>query len=176
MPASGGQGADKGSRPARVQIWYELDSGRGIEKKEIPFVMMSMADLRGNVSADKPREKLRDRKTSEISAENFDKVMKSYSPRVRFDVPNKLPGATADSMVPVDITFDSMASFSPENLARNVPHLKKLLDARNELQNLLTYMDDRKIEELVQKLRGDENLLKSMMAAPKPEDGKPAGG
>lgn len=171
MGASGGQGMDKKSRPARVQIWYELQTKSGaIEKKNLPFVMFTMADLRGKPAT--PRDKMRDRKPSEITAENFDKVMKSYSPTVSFNVPNMLPGGNKEEGIPVNLTFESMKSFSPDEIAKNVPVLKKLLDARNQLQNLLSYMDaDRDIESLVARLRSDENLLKSLMAEGKPADG-----
>lgn len=171
--ASGGQKVNKSSR---VQIWYELQTKNGaIEKKNIPFVMFSMADFRGKPK--QPREKLRDRKPVEITGETFDKVMKSMAPRAQFQVPNVLPGANKDEDVPVDITFESLASFSPQEIAKAVPAMKKLLDTRNQLQNLLTYIDaDKDIESLAKKLTapGGEELLKSLMAAAKPADGTPS--
>lgn len=171
MPAGGGQAKDKGSRPARVQIYYELETRKGaVEKKELPFVMFSIADLKGK--PEKPREKLKDRKAMEISNENFDKVMKSMAPRVDFEVPNVLPGAKEGEDVKVQLSFESLKSFSPDEIAKNVPALRKLLDARNELQNLLTYADaNQDFENLVNKLRGNDALLKSLMAAPKPNEG-----
>ena len=92
-------------------------------------------------------------------------------PRVAFQVPNTLTG---EGNVNVEITFESMDDFSPAAVARKVEPLRKLLEARTQLSNLLTYMDGKsKAEELVSKALSDPTLLKALAAAPKPaEDGK----
>jgi len=86
---------------------------------------------------------------------------------VAFQVPNTLTG---EGNLNVEMTFQSMDDFSPAAVARKVDALNKLLTARTELANLLTYMDGKSgAEELVGKLLNDPNLLKSLAAAPKPE-------
>jgi type VI secretion system protein ImpB len=88
-------------------------------------------------------------------------------------VPNTLTG---EGNIAVDLTFESMEDFSPAAVARKVESLNKLLTARSELSNLLTYMDGKSgAEELVTKLLNDPALLKSLASAPKPpspEDGQ----
>ena len=89
-------------------------------------------------------------------------------PRVAFQVPNTLTG---EGNMSVDITFDSMDDFSPAAVARKVDSLNKLLTARTELSNLLSYMDGKGgAEELMAKLMKDEALLKALTSAPKQED------
>jgi len=124
-----------------------------------------MADLSG-----KPAEQLpdvKDRKFLEIDVDNFDDRLKSCKPRVAFQVPNTLTG---EGNLSVEMNFESMDDFSPAAVARKVDSLNKLLNARTELANLLTYMDGKgKAEDLIGKLLQDPELLKSLAAAPKPE-------
>ena len=89
-------------------------------------------------------------------------------PRVAFQVPNTLTG---EGNVAVDITFESMDDFSPAAVARKVDSLNKLLQARTQLSNLLTYMDGKSgAEQLIAKALNDPALLQSLASAPKPED------
>jgi type VI secretion system protein ImpB len=123
-----------------------------------------MADLSGK-PAD-PLAPVADRKFMEIDVDNFDERMKSMKPRVAFQVPNTLTG---EGNLSVDITFESMDDFSPAAVARKVEPLRKLLEARTQLSNLLTYMDGKGgAEALVQKVMSDPELLKSLASAPKP--------
>jgi len=140
----------------------------GAEKKiNLPFVMGVMSDLSG-----KPAEALppvADRKFLEIDVDNFDDRLKSMKPRVAFNVPNTLTG---EGNMAVDVTFESMEDFSPAAVARKVEPLRKLLEARTQLANLLTYMDGKSgAEQLLGKVLSDPELLKSLAAAPKPQEG-----
>ncbi len=107
-----------------------------------------------------------DRKFLEIDVDNFDDRMKAMKPRVAFMVPNTLTG---EGNVAVDITFESMDDFSPAAVARKVDALNKLLEARTQLSNLLTYMDGKSgAEDLITKVLNDPALLQTLAAAPKP--------
>src|SRR6266404_8522473 len=153
------------NRPPRVQIEYDVELYGAEKKIELPFVMGVMADLSG-----KPAEALPavgDRKFMEIDVDNFDERLKSCKPRVAFQVPNTLTG---EGNIAVEMTFESMDDFSPAAVARKVDSLNKLLTARTELSNLLTFMDGKeKAENLIGKLLQDPELLKSLAAAPKPD-------
>ena len=154
------------NRAPRVQIEYDLELYGSEKKIQLPFVMGVLADLSG-----KPEEALagvEDRKFLEIDVDNFDDRLKSMKPRVAFDVPNKITGDD-NSAVKVDISFESMDDFTPGAIARKVEPLRKLLEARTQLSNLLTYMDGKSgAEELVSKLLDDPTLLRSVVAAPNP--------
>src|SRR3981189_3165238 len=154
------------NRAPRVQMEYGVETYGSEKKIQLPFVMGVMADLSG-----KPAEALPDvanRKFLEIDVDNFDERLKSSNPRVAFQVPNTLTG---EGNLSVEMSFESMDDFSPAAVARKVDALNKLLTARTQLANLLTYMDGKgKAEDLIGKLLQDPELLKSLAAAPKPEE------
>ena len=154
------------NRAPRVQIEYDVELYGAQKKVQLPFVMGVMSDLSG-----KPEEQLppvADRKFLEVDVDNFDARMKSMKPRVAFQVENTLTG---EGNLPVDITFESMDDFSPAAVARKVEGLRQLLEAREQLANLITYMDGKTgAEELLAKVVRDEALLKSLAAAAKPAE------
>jgi type VI secretion system protein ImpB len=153
------------NRAPRVQIEYDVEVYGAQKKVELPFVMGVMADLSGK-PAD-PLAPVDERKFLEIDVDNFDDRLKASKPRVAFQVPNTLTG---EGNISVDLSFESMDDFSPAAVAKKVDALNKLLTARNELSNLLTFMDGKTgAEEVLGKLLADPNLLKSLASAPKPE-------
>ena len=157
------------NRAPRVQIEYDVETYGSEKKVQLPFVVGVMSDLSGKPS--EPLPPVIDRKMLEIDIDNFDDRMKSLKPRVAFTVPNTLTG---EGNLAVDITFKSMDDFSPAAVARNVEGLNKLLDARTQLSNLMTYMDGKTgAEELVTKLLQDPSLMASLAAAPKPASSTP---
>ena len=155
------------NRAPRVQIEYDVEVYGSEKKVQLPFVMGVMSDLSG-----KPKEPLApvaDRKFLDFDVDNFDERLKSMKPRVAFQVPNTLTG---EGNISVDITFETMEDFSPAAVAKKVDALNKLLQARGELANLLTYVDGKTgAEELIAKVLQDPNLLKSLSSAPKPQEG-----
>jgi type VI secretion system protein ImpB len=154
------------NRAPRVQIEYDLELYGAQKKVSLPFVMGVMADLSGNPS--EPLSPIAERKFLEIDVDNFDERMKSAKPRVAFQVPNTLTG---EGNIAVDITFESMDDFSPAAIARKVEPLAKLLEARTQLANLLTYMDGKGgAEALISKVLSDPELLKALASAPKPKE------
>ena len=154
------------NRAPRVQIEYDLETYGAQQTINLPFVMGVMADLSG-----KPEETLpavADRKYLEIDVDNFDERMKAAKPRVAFQIPNTLTG---EGNLSVDLTFESMDDFSPAAVAQKVESLNKLLTARTQLSNLLTYMDGKGgAEELVAKLLNDPALMQSLSSTPNPDD------
>lgn len=154
------------NRAPRVQIEYDVEVYGAEKKVQLPFVMGVMADLSGKPSD--PLPGVADRKFLEIDVDNFDERLKAMKPRVAFSVPNTLTG---DGNMMVDITFDSMDDFSPAAVARKVEPLRKLLEARTQLSNLMTYMDGKAgAEQLIQQVLTDPTLLQSLASAPKPQD------
>ena len=156
------------NRAPRVQIEYDVEVYGAEKKIQLPFVMGVLADLSGN-PAD-PLAPVADRKLLEIDVDNFDDRLTSMKPRVDFNVPNMLTG---EGNLSVDITFQSMDDVSPAAIAKKVAGLDKLLEARTQLANLVTYMDGKGgAEELISKVINDPALLQSLVAAPKPEAGE----
>ena len=154
------------NRAPRVQIEYDVEIYGSEKKIQLPFVMGVLADLSGKHAEALPE--IADRKFLEIDIDNFDARMKAMKPRVAFTVPNTLTG---EGHMAVDITFESMDDFSPAAVARKVDALNKLLEARTELHNLLSYMDGKTgAEDLIAKVLKDPALMKTIAAAPKPAD------
>jgi type VI secretion system protein ImpB len=154
------------NRAPRVQIEYDVELNNAEKKVQLPFVMGVLSDLSG-----KPAEALpmvADRKFLEIDVDNFDSRMKAVKPRVSFQVPNTLTG---EGSLNVELTFDSMEDFTPAAVARKVDALNKLLETRQQLSNLITYMDGKSgAEDLVSKLLQDPALLQTLAATKKPQD------
>ncbi len=157
------------NRAPRVQIEYDVEVYGAEKKVQLPFVMGVMADLSGK-PAD-PLAPVADRKFLEVDVDNFDSRMKAMKPRVAFNVPNTLTG---EGNISVDLTFENMDDFSPAAIAKKVGALSKLLEARQQLSNLVTYMDGKGgAEELVGRLMSDPALLASLASSAKPaDDGK----
>jgi len=155
------------NRAPRVQIEYDVELYGAEKKIQLPFVMGVMSDLSGKPS--EPLPPVAERKALEIDVDNFDDRLKAIKPRAAFQVPNTLTG---DGNLNVDISFDSMDDFSPAAVASKVDALSKLLEARTQLSNLVTYMDGKTgAEELIGKVLNDSALLQSLASAPKPDDG-----
>ena len=154
------------NRAPRVQIDYDVELYGAEKKVQLPFVMGVMSDLSGN--AGEAKASMDDRKFAEIDVDNFDDYLKSTKPKVSLSVPNTLTG---EGEMSVELSFDSMDDFSPAAIAGKVDSLSKLLNARNELSNLQTYMDGKSgAEDLIQNLLADPELMASLAAGPKPED------
>jgi len=153
------------NRAPRVQIEYDVEVYGAQKKVQIPFVMGVLADLTGD--AKEPLPGVEERKFVNIDVDNFDERMKSMKPRVAISVPNTLTG---EGNMQVDITFESMDDFSPAAVARKVDALNKLLEARTQLSNLITYMDGKAgAEDLIAKVLNDPALLKSLADQAKPK-------
>ena len=160
---SSGQKFIARNRAPRVQIEYDVELYGSEKKIELPFVMGVMADLVGKPV--EPRPDLAERKFLESEVDNFDERMKALKPGVAFNVKNTLTG---EGNLNVELELESMDDFSPAAIAKKVAPLNELLQARTELSNLLSYMDGKSgAEELIGKVLGDSELLKSLAAAPK---------
>ena len=150
------------NRAPRVQIEYDVELYGSEKKIQIPFVMGVMSDLSGTPIEELPP--VLERKFLEIDIDNFDERMKAIKPRVAFTVENTLTG---EGQIAIDLTFNSMDDFKPGAIARNVEPLRQLLQARTELNNLLTYMDGKTgAENLLADVLQDPTLLKSLANAP----------
>ena|SRR5688572_5319159 len=153
------------NRAPRVQIEYDVELYGAQKKIQLPFVMGVMADLSGSSEVKQPG--LAERKFLEFSVDNFDDRMKAMKPRVQIQVPNTLTG---EGNLSVDLTFESMEDFTPAAIAKKVSALSQLLQARQQLSNLVTYMDGKSgAEELISKVLSDPTLLQALAAAPNPD-------
>ena len=161
MAAKSGQRFIRENRAPRVHIEYEVETYGSLQKVELPFVMGVMSDLSGQSKVEKKALDKRD--FLEFDMDNFDQRMAAVAPRAAFHVDNTL---TDDGQLSVDLTFKSIEDFSPGKVAKAVPALAKLLEAREQLNDLLLYMDGKDgAQELLDRLLKDPALLQAMSAA-----------
>ncbi len=161
MAGKSGQRFIKENRAPRVHIEYEVETYGSRQKVELPFVMGVMSDLSGKSEVEKKTLDKRD--FLEFDMDNFEQRMEAIAPRAVFQVENNLTG---EGKIAVDLTFKSMEDFTPGAVARQVPALKKLLEARQELSDLMAYMDGKDgAQDLLDKVLKDPELMKSLAAA-----------
>ena len=160
MAKDSGQKFIRRNRPPRVHITYE-NPANAEEKVEIPFVMGVMADLSGNTPGVEKLE-IPDRKFLDFDMDNLDARMAAIQPGVSFRVENKLVEDSGEKMG-VQLRFDKMADFEPGAIAKQIPAVAKLLEARQQLANLQRYMDGKvDAEGYLRKLLADPQLMQAL--------------
>ena len=146
-------------RSPRVHITYDVEVGDAIEMKEIPFVVGVLADLSGK--PDEPLPKVKERKFIEIDRDNFNTVLAGMKPRLAYRVDNKL--TNDDSQIAVEMRFQSMEDFHPEQVAQQVEPVRKLVEARGRLSELLNKLDGNdRLDDLLQDVISNTDDLEKL--------------
>ena len=144
----------------RVSITYDVETNGAVEKRELPFVV----GVIGEFSGDKPenqKEEVDFRNFTDIDKDNFDAVMGTIDPQLDMKVDNKL--ADDDSEFNVQLSFGSMRDFEPANVVQQVEPLRKLLEVRNQLRELLAHADrSRDLEKLLKEVLQSTEALNSL--------------
>jgi len=157
-------------RPPRVHITYDVQIGDAIEKKDLPFVVGVLGDFAGQ-PAEQPK-RLKDRSLIEVDRDNFDQVLAGMKPRLAYRVENTLAGD--DTKLNVDLRFNSLADFEPDNVVRQIEPLRQLIEARRRLSDLLSRMDGNdRIEELLREViqnTGQQQQLSQALGRSAPPD------
>jgi len=151
-------------RKPRVQITYDVETNGAMQLKELPFVVGVMGDF--SASPDKPLPALKERKFVEIDRDNFNKVLAGQTPRLTFRADDKLSGKEG-SQLNVELKFESMDDFEPENVVKQVEPLRKLLETRDKLKNLLNKMEgndklEAQLEEIIKNTEKQSELGKAL--------------
>ena len=121
-------------RKPRVHITYDVETGGAAVKKELPFVVGVMGDFSGN-----PTQPLKDRKFTQIDRDNFNDILSKIAPELNMKVENTLSKDGGE--MAVSLKFNSMEDFEPGRIVEQVEPLKKLLETRNKLNDLLSKAD-----------------------------------
>lgn len=146
-------------RKPRVHITYDVETEGAIVKKELPFVVGVMGDFSGhNAEALKP---LKDRRFIQIDRDNFDDVLKRMSPTLKLKIENTL--SDDDSQFEVDLAFKSIEDFEPSAVVNQVEPLRKLMDTRNKLRDLMTKIDrSEELEDVLEQVLSNTESLDRM--------------
>lgn len=148
-------------RPPRVQITYDVEIGDAIETKELPFVLGVLGDYSGRPK--NPLPKMKDRKFVEIDRDNFDEVLKAMEPRLTLRVDNQLQ--KDESQMGLELNFNKLEDFEPQNVVAQVEPLKKLLEVRTRLADLRNKINGNdRLETLLDEVMRDTEKLKKIGA------------
>jgi len=146
-------------RKPRVHITYDVETEGAQEVKELPFVVGVMGDFSGDSAVAK--KSLKDRKFIDLKKDKFDQVMARIEPAVKMKVENTLEKNGKE--FEVNLKFSSMDDFEPEKIVEQVEPLKKLMDTRNRLRDLMAKADSsEELESLLEQILGDQEMLSKL--------------
>ena len=158
------------NRPPRVQITYDVEIGNAFEKKELPLVVGLMADLSGQPET--PLPKFKERRFVEIDRVNFNDVMTKIAPRLDISVPDTLKG---EGNLKVELHFNQIDQFEPESIVNQIPRLARLLEARQQLRDLLGKLDGNdELDALLENILQNTEDLKQLKGSTEASDGEAA--
>ena len=158
------------NRPPRVQITYDVEIGNAFEKRELPLVVGLMADLSGQ--PENPLPKFKERRFVEIDRDNFNDVMTKIAPRLDISVPDTLKG---ESNLKVELHFNQIDQFEPESIVNQIPRLARLLEARQQLRDLLGKLDGNdELDALLENILQNTEDLKQLKGSTEASDGEAA--
>lgn len=148
-------------RPPRVQLTYDVEVGDGKEVKELPFVIGILGDF--SAASELEKTKLKDKKFINVDLDNIDEVMQSLVPRATFQVENTL--TEEGGRMSVDLTFNSMQDFRPENVVQQVDPLRKLVEARERLTDLRNKIsNNERLEDLLDEVLQNTDQVRRLSA------------
>jgi type VI secretion system protein ImpB len=149
-------------RPPRVNITYDVEIGGAIQLKELPFVIGVMGDFVGK--PEEPLPALKNRKFVEIDPDNFNQVLAGMKPRLAYSVENKLQND--GSKLGVELKFNNIEDFEPDNVVQQVEPLRKLVEARKKLADLRSKMDgNEKLENILEDIISNTDKQKQLSEA-----------
>ena len=158
------------NRPPRVQITYDVEIGNAFEKRELPLVVGLMADLSGQ--PENPLPKFKERRFVEIDRDNFNDVMTKIAPRLDISVPDTLKG---EGNLKVELHFNQIDQFEPESIVNQIPRLARLLEARQQLRDLLGKLDGNdELDALLENILQNTEDLKQLKGSTEVSDGEAA--
>ena len=148
-------------RPPRVQLTYDVEVGDGKESKELPFVVGVMGDF--SAASELEKTKLKDKKFINVDLDNIDEVMESLAPRAAFQVDNTL--TEEGGRMSVDLTFNSMEDFRPEQVVQQVDPLRKLVASRERLTDLRNKISNsERLEDLLDEVLQNTDQVRQLSA------------
>ncbi|MFV5503753.1 MULTISPECIES: type VI secretion system contractile sheath small subunit [unclassified Acinetobacter] len=146
-------------RPPRVQLTYDVEVGDAREVKELPFVVGVLGDF--SAASELEKTKLKDKKFINVDLDNIDEVMESLAPRANFQVENTL--TEEGGKMSVDLTFNSMGDFKPEQVVQQVKPLRRLVEARERLTDLRNKIsNNERLEDLLDEVLKSTDQIRKM--------------
>lgn len=146
-------------RKPRVHITYDVETEGAQEVKELPFVVGVMGDFSGDPT--EPLKPLKERKFVQVDRDNFDQVMRRMSPGLKMRVENTVKGDGSE--MNVDLKFNSLDDFEPGRIVEQVAPLKKLMETRNKLRDLMVKADgSENLENLLEQILQNDGQMNDL--------------
>ncbi|WP_002639491.1 type VI secretion system contractile sheath small subunit [Myxococcus hansupus] len=162
---------------SRITLTYRTSVNGERVNKALPLRLLVMGDFSSGTSADRKKD-LDQRQIRNLDGKNLDQVMRDMSMTLQFKVPNRIDPGNAEELE-VALPVDSMKSFTPAELAKNLPKVRALLLLRKLLLEMQGNLDNRKefrrmVRELAQSPEAVAALRKDLqdfngLAIPKPQ-------
>src|SRR5262245_1642040 len=148
-------------RKPRVHLTYKVETEGAEIEKELPFVVGVLGDFSGNPS--QPLKPLKDRKFIQIDRDNFNEVMSRMTPGLNLRVENTLRGDGSECAV--QLNFNRIEDFEPGQVVKQVEPLRKLLETRDKLRDLMTKVDrSDDLENLLERVLKNTDQLRRLSA------------
>ena len=142
---------------ARINISLDVETGGAKKKLELPLKMLVMGDF----SNGKTQGRIADRERVNINKNNFESVLKDMAPKARYQVNNLLKNDGSE--LDVELQFDSMRSFHPEQVANQIPELHSMMAMRNLLKDLKSnLLDNAKFRKELEKIVNNQPELEGL--------------
>ena len=156
-------------RRPRVHIKYEVETEGAMVEKELPFVVGVLGDFSGQPT--EPLKPMKDLKFIQVDRDNFDDVLARMTPGLHLRVANTVNGDGSE--IPVELKFNKMDDFEPAAIVDQVPALKRMLEARNQLRDLLSKADrSEDLELLLERILQNEDEVKRLAGEIEARQGK----
>jgi len=147
---------------SRLTLRYKTEINGQPEDLSLPLRLLVEGDFSLGTSTDRKVD-LEERRLRNLSGTNTDAVMKDMGMSLKFAVINKIDPENSEDMN-VDLPIDSMRSFSPDEVAKQVPKLKGILQMKKLLEEVISNVDNRKeFRKLLNELMGNEEALAKML-------------
>ncbi|POE02729.1 type VI secretion system-associated protein [Pectobacterium odoriferum] len=152
---------------ARINLKLDLHTGGASKKTELPLKLL----VAGDFSNGQESAPLSEREKVNLNKNNFDNVLSEFSPSINLSVANTLAGDGSEDNI--NLTFQSMKDFEPEQIARQIPQLKAMLAMRSLLRDLkANLLDNATFRKALEKILLDPALsaeLRSELSALAPK-------
>lgn len=146
-------------RKPRVHITYDVETEGAQEVKELAFVVGVLGDFSGDSAVAK--RSMKDRKFVDLKKDKFDQVMARIEPAVKLKVENTLEKNGKE--FEVNLKFRSMEDFDPDKVVEQIEPLRKLMETRNQLRDLMAKADgSEQLEGLLEKILRDDTQIASL--------------
>jgi len=144
--------------PARINIQLSVETGGAQKKMELPLKLLVIGDFK----MDGDESRIIEREKINLNKDNFDGVMQSLNIGLKTSVDNRLK--KDNSNLPIELKFESMKSFEPMEIVKQIPDLNRLMAVRNLIKDLgSNLLDNREFRKKMEAILKDKNATEQVL-------------